>query len=155
MKVCAGIITGRVRIWHYLEGTWNKDVAEKLYREAIAPALRKYCGRKRAYTILEDNDPTGYKSKSAISAKAELGIKPIQFPTYSPDLNPCDFALWSEVEGRMAKMKPKAETLDEWKARLRRTAMAIPEPTIRKMLGSIKKRAESIYQSNGGHIPRD
>ena len=77
--------------------------------------------------MLEDNDPTGFKSKVAIDAKATLRIKPIEFPTYSPDLNPSDFSLWREVESRMAaQTAPKTEAAIGYKARLRRTAMAIP-----------------------------
>ena len=78
------------------------------------------------------------------------------FPTYSPDLNPLDFSLWQEVDNRMAVQKvPKNETVDGFKARLRRTALAIPEAVVKHMLAAIKGRAQSIYEHNGGHIPRD
>ena len=118
VNVCAGIIGGKVRVWHYLPRRWCGAVAEDVYRNVVAPALRKHCGHKRKYTILEDNDPTGYKSGKAITAKAELGSEPIEFPTYSPDLNPLDFALWSEIEARMTKNQPKHETHARYKARL-------------------------------------
>ncbi len=67
--------------------------------------LARHCGAKRTYTILEDNDPTGYKSNTAKRAKRELGIQPIEFPTYSPDLNPLDFSFWAERDGRMLAAK--------------------------------------------------
>ena len=41
--------------------------------------------RAKSFQILEDNDPTGYKSNQAISAKRDLKINPIEFPRYSPD----------------------------------------------------------------------
>ena len=156
VNLCAGIINGRVRVWHYLPKTWNKNAAVALYRDVIAPALKKHRGNKRTYVILEDNDPTGYKSNDAKSAKATLKIEPLAFPTYSPDLNPCDFSLWEEVQARMDKQKPPPrEGLDAFKARLRKTAMAIPEKVIRNMVQSIKGRAQSIYENDGGHISRD
>ena len=156
VNVCAGIVGCRVKIWHYLPPTWSGAVAESLYRDVVYPALVKHRGKKRTYTILEDNDPTGYKSKVAKTAKAELGIVPIEFPVYSPDLNPLDFALWSEVSSRMdAAGAPRRETLEAYKARLRRTALGIPEAVVRKMLSSMKGRVSSVYESNGGHIPRD
>ena len=105
---------------------------------------------------MEDNDPTGYKSTRAKTAKVELGIVPIEFPAYSPDLNPLDFSLWSEVEARMAKGDLRLkETSAQYMGRLRRTALAIPEAVIRRMLADMKPRAESIYANDGGHIPRD
>ena len=67
----------------------------------MLPALQKYRGNKRRYDILEDNDPTGYKSNDAKKEKVRLKIVPVEFPTYSPDLNPCDYALWTEVATRM------------------------------------------------------
>ena len=51
----------------------------------------------------QDNDPAGYKSKKALDAKDSLGITALDFPRYSPDLNPMDFFLWEEVERRMTK----------------------------------------------------
>ena len=156
INVCAGIINCRVRIWHYLPGSWNSDAACKLYREVVLPALQKYRGNKRRYDILEDNDPTGYKSNDAKKEKARLKIVPVEFPTYSPDLNPCDYALWTEVENRMSMQKARRnESVDAFKLRLRRTAMAIPAPVIEKMLTSMVKRTQSVYDNDGGHIPRD
>ena len=85
-----------------------------------------------------------------------MKIAPIEFPTYSPDLNPCDYALWAEVENRMTGQKvPRDEDVDGYKARLRRTAFAIPAPTIRKMLADMKPRARDIFERKGGHISRD
>ena len=114
--------------------------------------------------------------------KAELGIQPVTFPKYSPDLNPMDFYVWSEaavcirniearslkhamyvqrcsmqialrahtveVERRMAlKKAPRGETVPEYKARLRRTAMGIPEATVRKAVDCIRKRAREVIEA--------
>ncbi len=156
INMCAGIIKGRVRVWHYIDGTWNGDKAADLYRTVVHPALVKHHGKKRQFTILEDNDPTGYKSNRAKDVKAELKIVPIEFPRYSPDLNPCDYALWEELQNRMAAQKaPANESLAQFKARLRKTALAIPEKVVERMLSSMVGRTQGIYKANGGHIPRD
>ena len=60
VNVSAGIIKGRIRIWHYLPGRWNGQAAADLYQGPIIRALRRAHGKKRRYTIIEDNDPTGY-----------------------------------------------------------------------------------------------
>ena len=154
--LCAGIIGGRVRIWHYLPHTWNGRTAAALYKDVVAPALKRHRGVKGRYVVLEDNDPTGFKSGKAVAEKAAAHIETLQFPRYSPDLNPCDFSLWEEVETRMASQAaPRRETATSFKARLRKTAMSIPEPVIRGMLKSIKGRVQSIYDRGGGHIPQD
>ena len=98
LLVCAGIIKNRVRLWHYLpDQKWNAEIAAKTYSGPIIKALKRNHGAKRFYKVLEDNDPTGYKSKKAVDEKRKLSIKAVQFPRYSPDLNPLDFFLWNEV----------------------------------------------------------
>ena len=87
VKLCAAIIGGKVRVWHYLPKTWNQATAAELYKKVLAPALRRSRGAKRSYMLLEDNDPTGFKATAAVNAKARLNICPIEFPAYSPDMN--------------------------------------------------------------------
>ena len=76
-------------------------------------ALTKTRGVKRSYKVVEDNDPTGYKSKKAKAAKRELGISAVPMPTYLSDLNPFDFSLWGAIEERMVANSPEhVETLN-------------------------------------------
>ena len=151
VSLVAGIIKGKVRIWHYLDGKWSGPKAAEVYKKAVGPALVRAHGRKRSYTIIKDNDPTGYKSNDAKQAKKDLNIAPIEFPTYSPDLNACDYALWDEVERCMAQqVAPPREAIEGFKARLRRTALAIPKNVILKMLGSMVHRTQSVYDGHGG-----
>ena len=116
--VCAGIINCRVKVWHYLpRGRWNGQTAVDTYKGPIYRALRRNRGEKRTYSVLEDNDPAGYKCRKAVAAKAELGIEAKTFPRYSPDLNPLDYFLWHEVEERMAKNCPGGqESAKDYKA---------------------------------------
>ena len=50
---------------------------------------------------MEDNDPTGFKSKAGIAAKAKAGIVVFPIPKRSPELNVLDYAVWKEVNKRM------------------------------------------------------
>ena len=80
----------------------------------------------------------------------------MEFPTYSPDLNPCDYSLWEEVENRLAVQKiPRGEDVAGSKERLPRTALSIPAPVIRKMVADMKTRTRQVYERQGGHIPKD
>ena len=156
VKLCAAIIGCKVRVWHYLPKTWNKEAAVNLYKKVLAPTLRRHRGVKPRYTILEDNDPTGFKAAAAVATKAALKIVPLEYPVYSPDMNPCDYALWDEVERSMAKqVTPDGEIVDGFKARLRRTAMGLPKAVVKKIVAGMKRRTGEIYAKNGGHIPRD
>jgi len=157
VDVCAGIINSKIRLWHYLPKTnWCGAAAADLYRGPVISALKKHAGTKTSYVIMEDNDPTGFKSNAGLKAKKDLKIRAMEFPKHSPDLMPLDFFVWAEVDRRMAlQTSPKNETADQYKARLKRTAMAIPQAVIRKAIMAIKTRAEAVVQANGGDIPRD
>ena len=85
LKIVAGISNCRVAVWHYVDGPWNGDAAVAVYKGPVVKALR---GEEKSYIMVEDNDPVGYKSGKAVSAKGALNISAIQFPKYSPDLNP-------------------------------------------------------------------
>jgi hypothetical protein len=97
-SVVAGIAKGKVRLWEYLpKGQWNAERAVAMYEGPIMKVLRRTQGVKPFYRVIEDNDPSGYKSNLAKEKKKELKINAVQFPRYSPDLNPCDYFLWDEA----------------------------------------------------------
>ena len=155
-KVCAGLSNGRVVLWEYLPKTWNGEEAASLYRGAIAKTLEKHRGQKRKYRVMEDNDPTGYKSGKALAAKAELGIEAFPMPRYSPDLNPLDFCVWNEIESRVLKNTPKeVETVAAYKKRLRLTALRLPASVVTKAVASIPKRMKAIVDAKGQSVKCD
>ena len=41
-KICAGIINGRVKIWHYLPNRWDQHAAVDVYEQVVHPALARY-----------------------------------------------------------------------------------------------------------------
>jgi len=156
LKIVAGLINCRVAVWHYVSGTWNGTTAADVYKGPINRALTRLRGPKRNYLVLEDNDPTGYKSNLAKAAKKTLGISAMHFPRYSPDLNPLDYFLWNEVERRMEKGEPKRlETTDAFKKRLRRTAMGIPQAVIKKGIADMKARLTNCHANGGTHVTWD
>jgi hypothetical protein len=156
LHVCAGISHGRVVLWEYLDKRWCGESAAKLYSGPIKKVLHKKCGQKKKYRIMEDNDPAGYKSSKGQAAKEALGIVPIEYPKYSPDLMPQDFFLWRNIEDRMAKTAPTGnETVKAFKKRLRLTALRTSPTLIKRALDSIPKRAHAVWKAKGGDIARD
>jgi hypothetical protein len=156
LKLVAGVSNCKIVLWHYLDGPWNGEAPASVYRGPITKILKSKRGDKKTYVVLEDNDPVGYKSNKAIQAKKENGIVAMHFPRYSPDLNPLDYFVWQEVESRMAKNTPKKlESVDAFKQRLRRTALAVPEAVIRKGLENMKKRIQNCYENGGRFVTWD
>ena len=155
VRVTAAVIKGKIRVWKYVHGKWNAKAAAEMYKHALAPALKKaYPKHKGPFTIIEDNDPTGYKSKLGIAAKKDARIIVDCLPKRSSDLNVLDYSLWHEINVRLRQQersfrKTKRETKEEFKERLRKTAMGLPASIVKAAVGSMKRRCEKIADMNG------
>jgi len=156
VKVCAGVSNGRIVMWEYLPRKWNGEEAAKLYKGALLKELKKARGTKKRYLLFEDNDPTGYKSRKGMAAKAEVGIHAVPMPAYSPDLNPLDYFLWDEVDRRMVANTPAdVETVAAYKKRLRLTALRLPYRLVAKGVSAMPARMRAIVEAKGHNIKKD
>ena len=157
VKVLAGVGQGKVLLWHFIESRWNGGVAAAMYKGPVSKALHKAYPSKRSFRVLEDNDPSGFKSSKGVKAKEEVKIASFDIPKRSPDLNVCDYALWKEVNKRMRLQEKswpdsKKETRSEYMVRLRRTAMRLPAAFIDKAIGNMKTRCKKLRAAKGYHI---
>ena len=157
VKIAGGVGMGRVRLWHDVGQKWNASVAAELYSGPVRDALRRACPSKSSFLMLEDNDPTGFKSKLGEKAKAAAKIKVLAIPKRSPDLSVMDYAIWKKVTRTMRAQekrfpKKKKETRAEFIARLRRTAQNLPKTFIDKAIGNMKERCERLLAAKGHHF---
>ena len=111
----------------------------------------------RTFTILEDNDPSGYKSSKGVAAKKKVGIRVLEIPKRSPDLNVCDYALWSRVSQLMRRQERKfknsmRETRAEYLDRLRRTATSLPRAFVERAISDMAPRCKRLHEANGSHF---
>ena len=95
------------------------------------------------------NDPTGFKARAGVQAKAAVGIKAFEIPKRSPDLNVCDYALWAAVNRKMRRQekkipRAKRETPAEHIARLRRAAHSLTPAFINKSIGDLRRRCQRL-----------
>ena len=70
-----GVGSGKVLVWHTITENWGGEQAASLYRDVVLPALSHQYPGKRAFRVLEDNDPTGNKSKKGVAAKAWVPLR--------------------------------------------------------------------------------
>lgn len=158
--VTAVVIKGKIRVWHYTDGRWNSGAACAMFKKALAPALRKAFpdhGPRKKFQVLHDNDPVGYKTKSAEVVKKELRIDSLCLPPRSPDLNVLDYSLWHEINVRMRLQESTfpmsfKESKQAFKKRLRRTALLLPASVVRRAVGDMTRRCRLIKAAKGGLI---
>ena len=109
------------------------------------------------FTVLEDNDPSGFKSKRGKAAKAASKISTFDIPKRSPCLNVCDYFLWSSVNRRMRAQErtwpvSKKETRQACLKRLRATALSTPSASVRAAVAVMKRRCARLLAAGGGDI---
>ena len=158
VMVLGGVGKGKVLTWENIDGQrWNSALAAKMYKETIGPQLRKTYRARGPWTVLEDNDPTGFKSNAGKAAKADANIQVLVIPTRSPDLNVLDYFLWASVNQRMRAQEcrwssAKRETRKAFLRRLRKTAMETPTRQLLAAVRDMRRRCQLIWKAGGGHI---
>ena len=152
--ISCGVGPSGVIFWEEVKTTWGGEAAKDLYT-MIGKKLRAKHPHRRKFRMLEDNDPTGYKSSKGIAAKEEQKLEVFAIPKRSPDLNVLDYAIWTEVNKRMRQQekdwpKSKRETREEYLRRLRKTAMGLPKAFVRKCIGDMRRRCQRLFDKKGG-----
>lgn len=156
--VLAGVGAGKVLMWEYIDGrSWSGAVAAEMYSGAMLHVLKKQYPGRRHFNVLEDNDPTGFKSSKGMAAKESSGIRAFEIPKRSPQLNVCDYSLWQEVNSRMRRQEKawrpsKKENRTEYLRRLRRTAMRLPAAFINASIKDMRRRCTRLRAAKGGHF---
>ena len=156
VSVMAAVIKGKIRVWHELDA-WGGEPASAAYKGPLKKALRAAYPGVRKHVVLEDNDPAGYKSRAGLEAKAAVGITTLNLPKRSPDLNVLDYSLWSQINTRMREAEAKwpkdfTESRQEYKDRLRRTALALSAAVVKKAVMDMKRRLHALKAANGGYF---
>ena len=65
---------------------------------------------------------------------------------------PLDYCLWDEIEGRVLHKKANAdETRRTFEARLRRTALRLPQQLVKSCVGKMKENIDATVASAGKH----
>ena len=144
----------KVLMCHVVRDRWNAAEACSMYKDALLPALKASNPRKKAFTLLEDNDPSGYKSKSAVTAKVDCKINVLAIPKRSPDLNPLDYGFWSLVNIRLRAQEAKfpaykKEARNAFTARLRRTILRVPAAVLAPLVKSMRRRCAALRAAKG------
>ena len=154
IDVTAAVAQDRIILWHVNE-SWNGAKAAEMYAK-LGAALRATWGNKRAFRVVEDGDTKGFQSNKGKCATEEQRIESWMLSPRTPGLMPLDFSLWNEIERRaLACNIGRAETSEQFAARLRRTALALPSDIVVRRLAKMKDNIRAIVASKGKHTHLD
>lgn len=74
----------------------------------------------------------------------------LDWPPYSPDLNPCDFFLWGYLKDKVYRDSPA--TIDELQEAIIREIQSIPDETRINVIRGFESRLHAIMEKEGSHI---
>jgi histone-lysine N-methyltransferase SETMAR len=74
----------------------------------------------------------------------------LEWPPYSPDLNPCDFFLWGHLKDRV--YQPPPQTIEQLKEAIRREIRAIGSEVLKSVFVNFEKRLRHLIVSEGRHF---
>lgn len=74
----------------------------------------------------------------------------LTWPSYSPDMNPCDFFLWGYLKDRVWKNRPR--NIADLKQAILDEAANIDPGILRRTIANFKKRCEGVVLAQGRHI---
>ena len=160
--VFAAVTGGRLNkfiVWSYITGRWNRFAACSMYR-VLCKALRQHRplrGSKKFWRIVEDGDPSGFKSHAAVDLKKRLRIRTLDLPPYSPDLQPLDYTLWHQVSKAVEATAERRQikTAVVYRQVLRTSALKLSRLRVKSALKSMHNRIRAIVAAKGGHVSRD
>ncbi|CAE7245806.1 unnamed protein product [Symbiodinium pilosum] len=127
--LCGGYVKPKALPVHEVaHGRWSGQAAANFYK-ILARDLAKALPDKRRFAILEDNDPTGFKSAKGIAAK-------------------------DEVNKRLRKQESKwpngkKETRIAYHKRLKLAIHSLPEDFLLKSIRDMTRRCHRLYEANG------
>lgn len=74
----------------------------------------------------------------------------IEWPPYSPDLNPCDYYLWGKLKDNI--YRNRIPNLERLKALLTEECLKITAEELNRVIVAFKERLEAVQGADGGHI---
>ena len=137
----------------FWEKEWGTMTAER-FCERIVPLLSTF---KREYpyiVIMQDGAPCHIASRTK-RALNEMGIIPIDWPPYSPDLNPTK-SVWNSMKDHMQKNYLELNSAQRpTNSRLREIVEtswhSVSTELLSTLVGSLRSRCRAVIDANGGH----
>lgn len=145
--------TGRTPLVFVPEGVKiNAQTYQELILEGcLKPWAESHFGNT-PWVFQQDSAPA-HKAKATqnwLVANIPKFISTLEWPPYSPDINPMDFSIWSILENKVCSTRQP--TLESLKRHLQREWEQIPQETLRAACINFQKRLSLLIRERGGLI---
>ena len=130
----------------------NQETYENnILQNILLPWSQKHF-KKKHWTFQQDSAPAHKANKTQQWCHNNLPdfISKGDWPSYSPDLNPLDFSVWSILESRACTKSLK--NTKQLKSSLIKAWNSIDDTILRKIVDEFPKHLSQCIKQNGGHF---
>lgn len=145
----------------FFDHTVNGERYERMLREEFIPAAYGL-NSVEDFWFMQDG-ATPHKTKAVFQCIEEHFSKRViaqdypsrcgggmDWPPYSPDLNPCDFFLWGNLKDKVYRQNPL--TIEELSTAISREIQSIDKKTLKTVIEGFENRLYAIIDKEGAHI---
>jgi transposase len=132
---------------HIFSGAMDGDVCASILKENLAPSAALVLPAGKQQYLLLDNAST-HRAEKVKSQIFDAGIIALDFPPYSPDLNPIE-NLWAAV-AREVEVK-EADTIEALQDVVAAEWQAVTPEYCKKLAHSMPRRCKAVIDAKGWH----
>ena len=130
------------------EGSLDAAGLRDIFRDYLLPTVKEQFGEGADWWLLHDNDPGRHKSQVLKTFMHNNYIRPLDFPPYSPDLNPIE-NLWADMDKRMELID--ADTKEELEKLVADTWAETSKEYCNALARSMPARIQQVIDRNGAY----
>jgi hypothetical protein len=131
-----------------IEGHLNVDLYCQILRDELMKSLEYYDLDASEIIFQQDNDPK-HTSNMAKNCLQELGLKVLQWPAQSPDLNPIEH-LWSHLKRHLNALPRQPTGMLELWERVEEEWEGISQEVVISLIESMPRHIAAVLKAKGG-----
>lgn len=131
---------------------WEKDwgpISAESYMDYIVPIIHGWIRLNPELILMQDGAP-GHRAGITIEDLRERGIYPIEWPPFSPDLNPIE-KVWNLMKNYVAENFPEIMSYNRLRDAVKEAWDKVSEYDLKELVDSIHDRCQAVIDANGKH----
>jgi hypothetical protein len=128
----------------------NKEMYVEILADEMSGSL-EHLGLNRAEVVFQHDNASTHKAKVCLDCLDDHGIEVMEWPPYSPDLNPIE-NLWAELKRCLGTQENAPVGIHEPWDRVQAESNGLEEEYCQKLVKSMPNRMTMVLKNKGNVI---
>lgn len=124
--------------------------AQRYITELLIPHAQPALAVTGSDAVFMDDNARAHRAGDVDAYLSEVGIRRLDWPARSPDLNPIEH-LWDFLKRRVRAVHPAPQNIRELKIAITAEWERIPQELIKNLVQSMPRRIAAVISARGGH----